>query len=81
MDAANLATIDRAKASASAAARGVGDASSGAGTTAGAAPNLVAQAAQAAALAAQNQFTVAGVEVILERTDGQRFLRVFSVKD
>ena len=38
-------------------------------------------AAQAAALAAQNQFTIAGVEVVLERIDGQRFLRVFSVKD
>jgi hypothetical protein len=39
-------------------------------------------AAQAAALAEQQrQLTITGVEAILERTDGQRFLRVFSVKD
>jgi len=38
-------------------------------------------AAQAARDAALRQLTLVGVEVVLERMDGQRFVRVLSVKD
>jgi general secretion pathway protein J len=83
MEAANLASIEQANAraeqanqralqaaAAAAAAGGAGQPPSpgqgGAGGGGGPAPGLL---------------TIVGVEVILERTDGQRFLRIFSVKD
>jgi hypothetical protein len=78
VDASNLASIDQQKAKAVAAAEGLARSQGSAGT---AAPSAAMQASQAAALAAQNQFTIAGVEIVLERMDGQRFLRVFSVRD
>ncbi|MEO6271022.1 MAG: prepilin-type N-terminal cleavage/methylation domain-containing protein [Lautropia sp.] len=72
LDAVNLAGVAKAAASANATATG--------GATG--APNLGALiAAQAAARAAAEQLAVGGIEVVLERMDGQRFLRVFSVKD
>lgn len=73
LDAANLANVAKAAASAEAAAnRGA------AGGVAGGAPGL---AALAAARVAASQLAVGGLEVVLERVDGQRFVRVFSVKD
>ncbi len=78
VDASNLASIDQQKAKAAAAAEGVARSQGSAG---GGASSAAMLAAQAAALAAQNQFTIAGVEVVLERMDGQRFVRVFSVRD
>ncbi|HZH08027.1 MAG TPA: prepilin-type N-terminal cleavage/methylation domain-containing protein [Lautropia sp.] len=84
----------RLNSAAAAASSGAGAASragsaggAGSGAAAGVAANpaspgaSAAQAAQAAALAAQAQFTLSGIEVVLERVDGQRFLRVYSVKD
>ena len=78
VDAANLAGIEQQKMKAATAAEGVARAQGSAG---GGASSAAMLAAQAAALAAQAQFTIAGVEVVLERMDGQRFLRVFSVRD
>jgi general secretion pathway protein J len=71
LDAASLAGVAQAAASANAASGGAGLGP----------PNIGAQAAQAAARALESQFTVTGIEIVLERVDGQRFLRVFSVKD
>ena len=72
MDAANLSGIEQQKSKLETAARGAAG---------GGASSAAMLAAQQALQAAQNQLTIAGVEVVLERTDGQRFLRVFSVKD
>ena len=73
LDAANLANAAKAAAGAEAAA---GRAAAG-----GAADPAAQALAAAAARAAAAQLTVVGLEVVLERVDGQRFLRVFSVKD
>jgi general secretion pathway protein J len=90
MEAANLASIEEARArsdaASEAAARGApggeGGGAGGAGATRPEPGQTAAQAAaQAAARAAQAAFVVGGLEVVLERQDGQRFLRVFSVKD
>ncbi len=75
MDATNLASIDQQRMKLEAAAEGGGRA--GAGAPPGGAPNPAAQAARDAAL----RLTLVGVEVVIERMDGQRFVRVFSVKD
>ena len=73
LDAVNLAGVAKQAANLNATASG---------SAAGVAPNIAARAAaQAAAQAAASQLTVGGVEVVLERFDGQRFLRVFPVKD
>ncbi len=45
------------------------------------AANLLAEIARQEAAARCGQLAVGGIEVVLERMDGQRFLRVFSVKD
>ena len=97
MDASSLAGIAQARsrldsaaagsassAGSAGAAGGVGSPSGAAGGATGTAGTSSAgalAAAQAAALAAQAQFTLSGIEVVLERVDGQRFLRVYSVKD
>ena len=72
MDATNLAAVDQQRAKLEAGAQG---------TAAGAAAAGMTPAAQAARDAALRQLTIVGVEVVLERLDGQRFIRVFSVKD
>jgi general secretion pathway protein J len=53
----------------------------GAGSAGGQAAALAGQAAADRLAAAQAQFSITGIEVVVERVDGQRFLRVYSVKD
>ena len=72
MDAANLSAVDQQRAKLEASADGAAAGAAAAGMT---------PAAQAARDAALRQLTLVGVEVVLERMDGQRFLRVLSVKD
>ena len=79
MDASNLVGIEQQKARNEAAATGAARASSTAPSNASSAGLLAAQ--RAALEAQQAQLTIVGVEVVLERMDGQRFLRVFSVRD
>ena len=62
----------------------VGGADAGSAAQAQAQTQAQAQAqaqARAAAQAAATALTIGGLEVMVERTDGQRYLRVFSVKD
>ena len=72
MDAANLSAVDQQRAKLEASADGAAAGAAAAGMT---------PAAQAARDAALRQLTLVGVEVVLERMDGQRFVRVLSVKD
>ena len=72
MDATNLSSIDQQRIKLEASATGAAAGAAAAGMT---------PAAQAARDAALRQLTIVGVEVVLERIDGQRFVRVFSVRD
>lgn len=77
LDAANLANVAKSAASANAAA----SSAAASGAAAGGTPNIGALVAAQAAARAANQLAIGGLEVVLERLDGQRFIRVFSVKD
>jgi len=80
LDASNLAAVEQARVRAAAAAGAAGRAAGGGGDPpAGGAP--AQPGALAAQVQAQRELEMGGIEVVLERDDGQRFLRVFSVKD
>lgn len=73
LDASSVAsTVQQAMQASEAAARA---------TAAGRGPLSVAAGAQQALQQQAEQLAITGVEMVVERTDGQRFLRIFSVKD